>query len=285
MERQPKLSAALMPRDGAVLEHLLIRRSCKKKYRILWNASLVNGYTIEASGGRVGTVQDLLFVDLNWVIRWLVVNPGDNTDHKILLPVSTLGVPDVSLRQFPVNLTPQQVRNSPDVETDFPVSRQIEEALYDFYGWASYWRNSGSLLSNSVVKPFVIPLQILEQTPAAALSGGDPNLRSVAVVAQYNIHALDGNIGHIDDFFVLDENWFICYIIVDTKNWRPGEKVSVSPDAMQEINWEEKTFYLSINRRKMKDSPLYDPVSTEDGAYDDAFLKYFGINRIKKCTS
>jgi hypothetical protein len=99
---------------------------------MLWSASSLNGYTIEASDGRVGIVHDLLFDDIDWIIRWLVVNTGDDVDHKVLLPFSALGIPDASLRQFPVNLTIEQVRNSPDVETDLPVSRQIEEALYNF---------------------------------------------------------------------------------------------------------------------------------------------------------
>jgi hypothetical protein len=255
---------------------------------MLWNASSLNGYTIEASDGRVGTVHDLLFDDLDWIIRWLVVSTGDDVGHKVLLPVSALGIPDASLRQFPVNLTVQQVRNSPDVETDLPVSRQIEEALYHFYGWAPYWQNSGTLISNSIVKPLFIPLQMLEPNPTdrdragAAPPDGDPNLRSIAVVTKYNIHAVDGNIGHIDDFLVQDDNWIIRYIIVDTKNWWPGEKVLISPRAMREINWEEKTFHLNVNRRKVKDSPTYDPTCTADGAYDEQFLKYFGINWVKK---
>jgi hypothetical protein len=255
---------------------------------MLWNASSLNGYTIEASDGRVGIVHDLLFDDIDWIIRWLVVNTGDDVDHQVLLPFSALGIPDASLRQFPVNLTIEQVRNSPDVETDLPVSRQIEEALYNFYGWAPYWRNSGSPLSNSAVKPFAIPLQILEQNPSAgdgtvaALAVGDPNLRSIAVVTQYNIHAIDGNIGHIDDFLVQDDNWTIRYIIVDTKNWWPGEKVLISPRAMREINWEEKTFHLNVNRRTVKDSPIYESTRTADGAHNEQFLKYFGINWVEK---
>ena len=256
---------------------------------MLWNASSLIGFTIEANDGQIGTVQDLLFDDIDWVVRWLVVDTGDTAaEHKVLLPVSALGIPNASLHKFPVNLTMQQVHNSPDVELDLPVSRQIEEALYHFYGWAPYWRNSDTLLSNSIVKPLVIPLQSLEPNPTARDGAGavlpesDPNLRSIAVVTQYNIHATDGNIGHIDDFLVQDDNWTIRYVIVDTRNWWPGEKVLVSPRAMREINWEEKTFHLTVDRRMVKDSPVYDPSSTADGAYDEKFLKYFGVNWVEK---
>jgi hypothetical protein len=43
--------------------------------------------------------------------------------------------------QFSVRLTMQQVKNSPGVDTDRPVSRQMEANTYDYYGWNPYWSN------------------------------------------------------------------------------------------------------------------------------------------------
>jgi hypothetical protein len=43
---------------------------------MLWDASAINGYAIEASDGLLGTVSDLLFEDVGWAIRWLVVDTG-----------------------------------------------------------------------------------------------------------------------------------------------------------------------------------------------------------------
>ena len=44
---------------------------------MLWNASVINGYAIAASDGRLGTVSDFLFHDASWLIRWLVVDTGN----------------------------------------------------------------------------------------------------------------------------------------------------------------------------------------------------------------
>jgi hypothetical protein len=89
---------------------------------MLWDASAINGYAIKASDGQVGTVKDLLFEDVSWVIRWLVVDTGNwLSGRKVLLPLSTLGQPDPALRHFPVKLTMQQVKDSPDIDTDRPV--------------------------------------------------------------------------------------------------------------------------------------------------------------------
>jgi hypothetical protein len=69
---------------------------------MLWNASAINGYAIESSNGRLGTVSDLLFEDAGWAIRWLVVDTGNwLPGRKVLLPLSALGQPDRRCAIFP----------------------------------------------------------------------------------------------------------------------------------------------------------------------------------------
>ena len=40
---------------------------------------------------------------------------------------------------IPVNLTEEQVKNSPEIDTEKPVSRQQELKLYGHYPWTNYW--------------------------------------------------------------------------------------------------------------------------------------------------
>lgn len=118
---------------------------------MLWDASAINGYAIEASDGRLGTVSELLFEDVGWVVRWLVVDTGNwLPGRKVLLPLSALGQPDRALRHFPIKLTMQQVKDSPDVDTDLPVSRQIEAQVHDYFGWDPYWSGSFPAMSNTL---------------------------------------------------------------------------------------------------------------------------------------
>ena len=244
---------------------------------MLWDASAINGYAIEASDGLLGTVSDLLFEDVGWAIRWLVVNTGKwLSGRKVLLPLSVLGRPDRALRHFPVNLTMQQVMDSPDVDTDQPVSRQIEAHVYNYYGWDPYWGNSLSPIpmSNAITMPFVAPLHLSAAKPRdpgsadAQPNEGDPHLRSIAAVSGYHIRAIDGEIGHVEDFLVDDADWSIRCITVDTGNWWPGERVLISPLSVREIDWADRLIHLNVNRQKVKAGPP---------AYDEAFLTYYGI--------
>jgi hypothetical protein len=38
-----------------------------------------------------------------------------------------------------LNLTEEQVKNSPEIDTEKPVSRQQELKLYGHYPWTNYW--------------------------------------------------------------------------------------------------------------------------------------------------
>ena len=103
---------------------------------MLWNASVINGYAIAASDGRLGTVTDFLFDDASWLVRWLVVDTGTGfRAAKSFCPPWYWGTSIRTEREFAVRLTMQQVKNSPDIDTERPVSRQMETNIYNYYGW------------------------------------------------------------------------------------------------------------------------------------------------------
>ena len=243
---------------------------------MLWDASAINGYAIEASDGRLGTVSDLLFEDAGWVVRWLVVDTGNwLPGRKVLLPLSALGRPDRALRHFPVKLTMEHVKDSPDVDTDQPVSRQIEAHVYDYFGWDPHWGGSFLPVSDAMATPFVAPLYEPGSTrPDLARAGAqpnesDPHLRSIATIIGCHIHVSDGEIGHVEDFLVDDAGWNIRYIKVDTRNWWPGEHVLISPYAVREIDWADRHVELNITRAQVKASPPWDSVAMVDHAYEE----------------
>jgi hypothetical protein len=107
---------------------------------VLRNTTAIKGYAIAASDGHLGTVSDFLFDDVTWVVRWLVVDTGTwLSGRKVLLPAFALGHLDPSRNEFAVRLTKQEVRDSPNIDTKRPVSRQMEASVYDYYGWSPYW--------------------------------------------------------------------------------------------------------------------------------------------------
>ena len=242
---------------------------------MLRKTSAIHGYAIAASEGRIGTVSDFLFDDAIWMVRWLVVDTGIwLSGRKVLLPLSVLGHLDPNGRELAVGLTMQQVKDSPDIDAERPVSRQLETNIYDYYGWQPYWgaglMMGGSGYGGGAISVSPVPeSRLLEEDIAAAQrSKDDPHLRSIEAVTGYHVHASDGEIGHVEDFLVEDADWRIQYLVVDTRNWWPGKTVLISPRSAQEIDWTDNMVNLNVDRQRVKDSPVYDASTTVDWAFE-----------------
>jgi hypothetical protein len=229
-----------------------------------------NGFTIEARDGSVGRVADFLFQDETWTLRWLVVDTGGwLSGRKILIHPSSLSKPDMAGRAFETSLTKAQVEASPDIQQDEPVSLQMEKGLYGYYGYDPLW---GGGLSGGTVFAGV---------PAAdpAAPAADAHLRSMAELHHYDIHALDGEVGHLENFLIDDESWKIDYIIIDTKNWWLGRHVLVAPASIKEINWAQRFVRLDLTCYKIKGSPPWVQTGLVDRAYESLLQAYYGWSR------
>jgi hypothetical protein len=259
---------------------------------MLRNASAVDGYAIAASDGQLGKVSDFLFDDASWLVRWMVVETGSwLSGRKVLLPPSVLGHLDPKEEQFSVRLTKQQVKDSPDIDTHRPVSRQFETDIYNYYGWSPYWGGGlymggfgymgvpGDLRGASVSSAPSESRRREEQAANIRRDHDDPHLRSIEAVTGYHIHATDGEIGHVEDFLVEDADWSIHYLVVDTKNWWPGKKVLISPRSVGKIDWADRQVNLNVDRQRVKDSPTYDESTLVDRAYEKQFHSYYGDAR------
>jgi len=72
----------------------------------------------------------------------------------------------------------------------------------------------------------------------------------------YHIQAIDGEIGHVEDFIIDDETWAIRYVVVDTRNWWPGNKVLISPNGSSALVGTIESL-CDLSRETIKKSPQY----------------------------
>jgi hypothetical protein len=96
----------------------------------------MRGFTIRASDGEIGSVDDFLFDDERWAIRYLVANTGGWLTGRLVLvsPIAFRSV-DWDGRRFEVDLTRRQIEDSPSIDADQPVSRWKEEEYFRYYGY------------------------------------------------------------------------------------------------------------------------------------------------------
>ena len=239
---------------------------------MLTKATTLKGYKLDSLDGEFGGVKDFYFDDQHWTIRYLVANTGNwLTGRQVLISPYALVAAIKAEEHIAVDLTKKQIEDSPSLNSDKPVSRQFEESYYGYYGWPMYW--SGPYMWGA--SPTIARNRESEKTLNQGGRAWDPHLRSTDAVQDYNIQALDGEIGHVEDFVIDDETWAIRYLIVDTRNWWPGKKVLVSPQWIQEVSWSESKVFVNLTREAIKESPEYTEKSLLTRDYEAGLYQHY----------
>lgn len=87
-------------------------------------------------------------------------------------------------------------------------------------------------------------------------------LHKASYVKGFHLLATDGEIGHVDDFLV-DEDWRVRYLVVDTSNWLGGRSVLVSPAAIARVDSPNRKLQLALSRGEIQRSPSVDLADVE----------------------
>ncbi|HET6632197.1 MAG TPA: hypothetical protein VFG73_05755 [Rhodanobacteraceae bacterium] len=101
----------------------------------------VTGYHVEARDGRIGQIDDFIYDDADWAIRYLVLDtrewwPGG---RKVLIGSDWVEDIDWSRRSLSVGIARGRVRESPEFTPRAPLSRDYEQRLHDYYQRGPYW--------------------------------------------------------------------------------------------------------------------------------------------------
>jgi uncharacterized protein YrrD len=253
---------------------------------MLRNAKELEHHELRARDGKIGHVQDFFFDDVRWTVRYLVVDTGTwlNSRKVLISPVAVRSV-EWEGKLISVELTQEQVRNSPGIDTEQPVSREHEAALTSYYDWPAYWGAAGfpdigfaaPISLAAIDRPEAKKPATQHSSPTAVHE--DHHMRSVRAVTGHAVEASDGSIGHVHDFLIDDRSWAIRYLIIDTRNWWPGKKVLVSPRWIREVGWNESKVYVELTRAAVKASPAYDAAKPPGADYTDQLHDHYGQPR------
>jgi PRC-barrel domain len=239
----------------------------------------LKGSAVAARDGVLGSVDEVYFDDEAWGVRYLVVDTGNWLNgHRVLISPYSVKHTDPGASTVSVDLTREQVKNSPSINTQQPVSRQRELDYLRYYGYPEYWGGSDSwgmggfpVLGSMQIGLGIQPESLDPDEREADAQSEDVHLRSTEAVTGYHIEARDGSIGHVSGFIFDDEAWVIRYVTVDTRNWWPGGKtVLLATEWVDSVDWFGSSIVTGLTREAIKKCPDYDDLVPLSRTYEAA---------------
>jgi hypothetical protein len=257
--------------------------------------SNLEDYTIHATDGNIGHVKDFYFDDDTWVIRYLVVEASNwLLSRKVLISPIAITAPNWSERELPVSITKEQVKNSPDFDTEKPVSRQYEADYLNYYGYPLYWGAAGlwgdnidpgtlltglaALTAVGKVQTQDLPGDVVDSRETALKAYENSHLRSCKAVTGYRVEASDGDVGRISGMLIEEDTWTIRYLIIDTGSWWLGHQMLVAPKWIETIRWPEESVSVNMTRAAIQGAPAYDWTVALNREQEIRTHEYYGFS-------
>ena len=195
----------------------------------------MTGASILATDGSLGSVSDFFFDDLTWTVRYLVVDTSHWLSRRhVLIATSAVREPDWEKQRFPVELTKEQVRHSPEVDTERTVSREEEIGMNRYFGWPTDWPGypSGTYAAERDYPPH----------------GDSSHLRSAWDVAGYEVWSPDGDMGSVEDYILDQTSWHIGGLVVRKVDWLHSQDRLISTSRVDSIDWATRRIQVVVAR-------------------------------------
>ncbi|MEJ3744455.1 PRC-barrel domain-containing protein [Actinomycetes bacterium KLBMP 9797] len=132
---------------------------------------------------------------------------------------------------------------------------------FPFLPWV--WRDP------SILNPGAPPA---EDVPTRRPDTPENDRRAAGDLAGYDVEALDGGIGSIDE---ANDEVGAAYLVVDTGPWIFGRKVLLPAGTVDRVDHENRKVYVDRTKEQIKNSPEYDKETFDSAAYRERVGGYY----------
>ncbi|MDA3874892.1 MAG: PRC-barrel domain-containing protein [Kiritimatiellae bacterium] len=242
----------------------------------------LKGFKLHAQDGEIGKIKDVLFDDHQWGGRWLVADtrnwlPG----RKVLLSPISFDKPDLEEKILPVRMTKQDIKDSPPLEEDAPVSQQFEKSFFDQFYWPYYW-TGGGLWANQT---YPIHLDSKEneyptdQNPEPDPENQEHVLRSADELTNYQVifsKLLESEVqGNVADLVIDTETWAVPYLIIQNRKWLSSKKVLVPQERVVSTEWNNHSIHVNLDESALEAAPALEDGDCVSKEMEDLTNEYF----------
>lgn len=166
---------------------------------VLRRATALWGATVHGRDADIGVVEEILFDDAWWTVRYVLVETGDWLAGRwvLIAPAAVTAVDDAGGR-IDVAPTRAQIASGPALAPCRQVSRACEDEACAHHGWPRYWREAG------------FP--------------DDARLHRSRDAIGCGIRAAEGSLGHIADLLIDRDTWRIRRLAMDPRPPSPPSR-------------------------------------------------------------
>jgi hypothetical protein len=228
---------------------------------------------LHAVDGEIGMVEALYFDDMNWVVRYLLVDSGDwLAGRRVLISPVAVGEVREDEKLIFIELTRRQVENSPPLDATQTVSRDYETAYYRHYDWPVYWEDDRCRVPRSTAAPQTQP----SAGEAVNSRYQESRLHRTSWLDGCLIVAHDGIIGRIRGAIVDTRYWVIRYLAIETQHECPGRYALVSPGWIERVSWGDHLMNIGLASTAIESAPDYDPCADISRDYEARLFRHYG---------
>lgn len=246
---------------------------------MLHNTRRISGSSVLAADGSIGHVEDTLFHDETWDVRYFVIDTGPWILGRQLLcsPGYASGYDDEQA-QLRIDLTRDQLKDSPELEADLPVSELKRREFNQYKKGPVYWSQTG--VRKEAHPPGAMPAvheesgmekQRIERELYAK------HLRSAGEVTGYTVEASDEPLGSVVGLLVDDEDWSLRYIAVRVEGTDPPRMQIYSPDWVEAIRWIERSIHIKFAHEVATNAPPLEEDTMVSREYEKKLYDYYGL--------
>jgi hypothetical protein len=120
---------------------------------MLHSTTNLRGLKAMATDGQMGKVVDFIFDGTELALRYVVVDTGNlfaERNRYVLISTCAIGEPDWESGVLPLSCTMTEVRSSPDLELEKPISKEALARLHEHYNWSVFWSGYGQPISPGI---------------------------------------------------------------------------------------------------------------------------------------
>ena len=73
-------------------------------------------------------------------------------------------------------------------------------------------------------------------------------LQDIKTLYGSKIAAIDGDIGHVKDFYFDDKTWVIHNVVVDAGGWISCKEILIAPGSVDRISYEDSMVFVKLSK-------------------------------------